>query len=174
MLGTMAGGAADCMFWEENLARAVKLYELNYGEEMTVSAASKIFINMLLEHKNKGLSVGTMIAGSDSCGTYLYYCDNDGSRVQGERFAVGSGGTYAYGILDTYWRFDLTLEEAVLLGKRAISEATYMDSGSGGVVRIYHVHKNGWTKIIDGEDNNELIWQHRTANKVPMYDQKII
>ena len=32
ILGTMAGGAADCQFWEENLGRIIKLYELNTGE----------------------------------------------------------------------------------------------------------------------------------------------
>lgn len=50
-----------------------------------------------------------MIAGRDDKGTHLYYLDNDGNRIEGERFAIGSGGTYAYGILDTYWRNDLTL-----------------------------------------------------------------
>ena len=174
MLGTMAGGAADCMFWEENLARQVKMYELNYGEELSVSAASKLFSNMLLQYKNSGLSVGTMIAGSDSKGTHLYYCDNDGSRVKGERFAVGSGGTYAYGIIDPFYKFDLTLAEAVELGKRAISEATFMDSGSGGVVRVYHVHKGGWTKIVEAEDNSELIWKHRTERGVTFHDKSLI
>mgnify|MGYP003442451410 CR=1 FL=1 len=165
-LGTMAGGAADCAFWEENLARAVKLYELNYGEEMSVSAASQIFINMLREQKKSGLSVGTMLAGSDSDGEHLYYCDNDGTRIKGQKFAIGSGGTYAYGILDTHHRFDLTIEEAVILGKRAISEATYMDSGSGGVVRVYLVHQGGWTKLIEGDDNSNEIWKHRNNKRV--------
>lgn len=31
-------------------------------------------------------------------------------------FSVGSGMTYAYGVLDTFYRWDLTLEEAVELG----------------------------------------------------------
>lgn len=69
--------------------------------------------------------MGTMIAGSDSKGTHLYYLDNDGNRIRGSQFAVGSGGTYANAILDTYVRYDMSLEEAVAVGKRAISEATY-------------------------------------------------
>ena len=145
MVGTMAGGAADCQFWEENLARILKLYELNNGERISISGASKLFSSMLYQYRGRGLSVGTMIAGSDKKGCHLYYCDNDGIRIKGERFAIGSGGTYAYGIIDTYYKYDLTVEEAVALGKRAISEATYMDSGSGGVVRVYHIHKDGWT-----------------------------
>lgn len=68
--------------------------------------------------------------------------------------------------MDTNWKYDLTLEQAISLGKRAISEATYQDSGSGGVVRIYHVHNKGWDCIVDAEDNNELVWKHREQQKV--------
>lgn len=174
LLGTMAGGAADCQYWEEYLAMQVKLYELKYGEELTVSACSQLFSNILYRYRGHGLSVGTMIAGSDSKGVGLYYCDDQGIRVPGTVFAVGSGGTYAYGVLDSYYKYDLTLEEAVALGKRAISEATYMDSGSGGVVRVYHVFQGGWRIMADYVDNNELIWEHRKANKVPVYPPKFL
>ena len=73
-----------------------------------------------------------MVAGVDDKGFGLYYCDNDGIRLAGDLFSIGSGGTYAYGVLDSYWQYDLSLDQAVALGKRAISEATFMDSGSGG------------------------------------------
>lgn len=174
LLGTMAGGAADCQYWEEYLAMEVKLYELKYGEELTVAAASQLFSNILYRYRGYGLSVGTMIAGSDSKGCQMYYCDNDGIRVAGNLFAVGSGGTYAYGVLDSYYKHDLTLEEAVALGKRAISEATYMDSGSGGVVRVYHVYQGGWKIMADYVDNSELIWEHRKANRVPPMPPKFL
>ena len=48
------------------------------------------------------------------------------------------------GVLDSYRRHDMSVEEAVELAKRAISEATYLDSGSGGYVNVYHVFKGGW------------------------------
>ena len=66
----------------------------------------------------------------------------------------------------------MSIEEAVTLGKRAISEATYMDSASGGVVRVYHVHANGWTKLVEAEDNSELIWKHRKRNRVEFYEDE--
>lgn len=174
LLGTMAGGAADCQYWEEYLAMEVKLYELKYGEELTVAAASQLFSNILYRYRGYGLSVGTMIAGSDSKGVHMYYCDNDGIRLQGNLFAVGSGGTYAYGVLDSYYKHDMSLEEAVALGKRAISEATYMDSGSGGVCRVYHVYPGGWKIMADYVDNNELVWDHRKQNAVPVLPPKYL
>jgi 20S proteasome alpha/beta subunit len=74
----------------------------------------------------------------DSCpgsqGPNLYYVDNDGTRVKGELFSVGSGSTFAYGVLDTEYDFDLSDNDAIELGRRAIYHATFRDAYSGGTV----------------------------------------
>jgi 20S proteasome subunit beta 5 len=49
-------------------------------------------------------------------------------------FSVGSGSTYAYGVLDNGYKYDLTTEEAITLGKRAIFQATHRDAASGGTI----------------------------------------
>ena len=51
LLGTMAGGAADCMYWERRLATWCKLYELRHGERVPVSAASQFLANMITQYK---------------------------------------------------------------------------------------------------------------------------
>jgi len=104
--------------------------------------------SIMRQYKGYGLSMGTMFTGSDKTGASLFYIDNDATRVKGRMFAVGSGGTFAYGVLDTNYRYDMTLDEAVNLGIRAITSATYKDSASGGVVRVYHVTNNGTWKLI--------------------------
>lgn len=38
---------------------------------------------MMYQYKGRGLSVGTMIAGTDNTGEHLYYLDNDGIRLEG-------------------------------------------------------------------------------------------
>ena len=78
---------------------------------------------------------GTMIAGWDINNTpALYYVDDDGTRVKGEKFSVGSGSTYAYGILDSEYRYNMSIEQAVELGKRAIYHATHRDAYSGSII----------------------------------------
>lgn len=77
----------------------------------------------------------------------LYYVDSEGNRVCGDLFAVGSGSMYAYGVMDSGVRNDLTVEEACELGRRAIYQATYRDAYSGGQVNLYHVHSEGWTRV---------------------------
>ena len=42
LVGTMAGGAADCLNWERDLARTCRLYQLKHGRRISVAAASKL------------------------------------------------------------------------------------------------------------------------------------
>ncbi|CEM22489.1 unnamed protein product [Vitrella brassicaformis CCMP3155] len=160
LLGTMAGGAADCSFWERHLARECRLHELRNGERISVAAASKMLAMIFYKYRGYGLSAGTMITGWDKTGPKLYFVNDQGERMKGDRFSVGSGSTYAYGILDSNYKWDLSVEDAVELGRRAIYHATHRDGGSGGVVRVYHVHKDGWSRMIEGEDVSELHFKY--------------
>lgn len=46
---------------------------------------------------------------------------------------MGSGSTFAYGVLDQGYRWDLTDDEAMELGRRSIYAATQRDAYSGNV-----------------------------------------
>jgi 20S proteasome subunit beta 5 len=173
LLGTMAGGAADCFYWETNLARVCRLYELKHGERISVGGAAKILSDMVGQYKGYGLSMGTMIAGWDHKGPSLYMVDDDGIRMKGNIFSVGSGSVYAYGVLDSHYRFDLTIEQAVELGRRAIYHAGHRDAMSGGVVRVYHIHQNGWTRVIPGEDINKIHDIHEAEKGMTNMDDEV-
>lgn len=47
IIGTMAGGAADCAFWEDNLSRQIRLFELRHKRPVTVAAAAQMLANTL-------------------------------------------------------------------------------------------------------------------------------
>eukprot|EP00245_Coleochaete_scutata_P004590 TRINITY_DN17317_c0_g1_i1.p1 TRINITY_DN17317_c0_g1~~TRINITY_DN17317_c0_g1_i1.p1 ORF type:complete len:274 (-),score=48.94 TRINITY_DN17317_c0_g1_i1:687-1508(-) len=163
LLGTMAGGAADCSFWQRNLGTKCRLYELRNKRRISVTGASKMLANTLFSYRGTGLSMGTMIAGWDELKPNLYYIDSEGARIQGNRFSVGSGSTYAYGVLDTGFKYDMTQDEACELARRAIYHATFRDAYSGGVVSVYHIGPEGWVKI-SGDDVMDL---HYKYNPVP-------
>ncbi|XP_030068931.1 proteasome subunit beta type-5 [Microcaecilia unicolor] len=147
LLGTMAGGAADCSFWERLLARQCRIYELRNKERISVAAASKLLANMVYQYKGMGLSMGTMICGWDKRGPGLYYVDSEGNRVSGSLFSVGSGSMYAYGVLDRGYVEDMSPQAALELARRAIYQATYRDAYSGGLVSLYHVREDGWVRV---------------------------
>ena len=64
----------------------------------------------------------------------MFYVDSDGTRLKGDIFSVGSGSTFAYGILDNYYHHDLELSDAKELGRRAIYHAAHRDAYSGGSI----------------------------------------
>ena len=84
---------------------------------------------------------------------------------------------YAYGVLDSGYRYDLSDEEAHELGRRAIYHATFRDASSGGIIRgtsfffhsnesviilallVYHIMSTGWVKISE-QDCNELHYKY--------------
>ena len=155
----MAGGAADCQFWQRNLGMQCRLYELNAGKRITVRAASKLLANTMYSYKGMGLSMGTMVAGWDREGPGLYYVDSDGQRTRGQVFSVGSGSLYAYGVLDEGYKWELSVEDAVELGRRSIFHATFRDAVSGGTVSVYHVTQDGWKKVV-GSDVGPLFYEY--------------
>lgn len=67
-------------------------------------------------------------------GPGLYYVDDNGTRLSGRMFSTGCGNSYAYGVVDSGYREDMTVEEAYELGRRGIAHATHRDAYSGGVV----------------------------------------
>jgi len=153
ILGTMAGGAADCSFWIRKLRAEASFHELTEegNRRMSVARASRLLSNALYENRALGLSVGTMIAGyddEDGAPPRIFYVDNSGMRIESDMFAVGSGSSFALGILDVERRFDMTDDEAVALAIKAIRYATFRDAGSGGFINVYLItQKDGWRRV---------------------------
>lgn len=167
LLGTLAGGAADCVYWDRVLAKQCRMYELRNRERISVAAASKLMANMVYNYKGMGLSMGMMITGWDKRGPGLYYVDSEGTRTAGKCFSVGSGSIYAFGVLDSGYHWNLKDEEAYDLARRSIYHATHRDANSGGLIRVYHMKSTGW-ESISTEDcmNLHYLYQDEKDNAV--------
>ena len=90
----------------------------------------------------------------------MFYVDSDGTRLEGNVFSVGSGSTFAYGVLDSEYRQDMTVEEAIDLGRRSIYHATHRDAYSGGSINVYHVTEDGW-RFINNCDVGPLHYEYK-------------
>lgn len=125
--------------------------------------------NIAQAYKNMGLSMGMMLAGFDKTKNdeqvpSLYYIDSEGARTKGKLFSVGSGSLYAYGVLDSGYRYDLTDEEAAELARRSIYHATKRDAYSGGIVRVYIMKKDEY-KNVSNNDCMELHSDYENLDK---------
>eukprot|EP01006_Ploeotia_vitrea_P054631 TRINITY_DN67909_c5_g3_i1.p1 TRINITY_DN67909_c5_g3~~TRINITY_DN67909_c5_g3_i1.p1 ORF type:complete len:276 (-),score=47.19 TRINITY_DN67909_c5_g3_i1:214-1002(-) len=165
LVGTMAGGAADCQFWHRVLGKECRLWELRNKEQITVAAASKMLGNITYNYRHMGLSMGTMVGGVDKHGSALYYVDDDGSRIKGDKFSVGSGCIYAYSVLDQGYDENLSKEQAFELARRAIFHATHRDAGSGSIINVYYTDEKGWYRI-SSNDMMEFYEQWKPAHRL--------
>ncbi|KAI5169276.1 20S proteasome subunit beta 5 [Pancytospora epiphaga] len=147
LLGTMAGGAADCFYWEKLLGLHAKKYELENGKRISVSAAARFLSNSVYKYRKYGLSMSTMVCGYDGEMPKIYNVTNEGNCVECSLLSVGSGSTIAYGILSARYKQNMSREEALELGKDAIFHAGHRDAASGGSVNLYFMNHEGAVKI---------------------------
>jgi len=161
LLGTMAGGAADCFFWERNLGMMCNLYELQNNHRISTAGASKIFANIIYKYKNSGLSIGAMIIGWDQTGPGLFYVDSNATRIKTKMISVGSGSTFAYGILDANYDPKLSIIKSLELGKMAIFQAAFKDAYSGGKINSFVMKKEGWIKVSSEDIGIEVFDKYK-------------
>ncbi|XP_017107083.2 proteasome subunit beta type-5 [Drosophila bipectinata] len=155
MLSTIAGGAADCTYWDRVLTREVRLYELRHKQRMSVRSAARFLGNIGYQYRGMGLSMNIILAGWTDDGPSLAYVDSNGLSVVGKLFAAGSGSKCALGLLDSEHRYEMSDEEAYDLAFRAIYHSSSRDSYTGGVVNCYHLNKKKW-KLVASKDSEEL------------------
>ena len=80
--------------WQLGLIRILISIRVWVGQEVYLGNDTPTYPGM-------GLSMGTMVCGWDKRGPGLYYVDDAGQRTTNYMFSVGSGSTYAYGVMDT-------------------------------------------------------------------------
>ena len=119
------------------------------GWDKTVCAITLSRLTECLTHVRKGPAV--------------FYVDSDGTRLKGDLFSVGSGSTFAYGVLDQGYKWDLTDEEAQELGRRSIYAAGHRDAFSGNTCNLYHVKEDGW-KFIGALFSCQCSWRTGMLN----------
>lgn len=110
LLCTLACGAADCQYWLRKLNLWCKIFEYRYCERSSVSASVNFLCNMISGYRGQGLSMETMIACWNNLGPQLYYVDDDGKCLLGKIFSAVSGSTYAFGVMDSKYRYYMTEE----------------------------------------------------------------
>lgn len=81
LLGTMAGGAADCSYWERYLGQQCRLYELKNKERISVAAASKILSNIVYSYK--GMSISMVKKGKLNFKLILMFFFQQGTMITG-------------------------------------------------------------------------------------------
>jgi len=157
---TIAGLVSDAQFLTK-LARAeIQLKKLKTGSDVFMKEAANLLANLSYANIRKmsmvpGI-VGFLIGGADSKGFHLYNIGVDGSVTEEELFTSdGSGSVFAYGVLETLYKKDLTLEEGQKLALKALNAAMQRDSASGSGIDVVVITQDGAKRVMTREVNIE-------------------
>ncbi|GJW58867.1 proteasome subunit beta type-5 [Tanacetum coccineum] len=96
-------------------------------------------------------------------GPNMYYVYSERGRLKGTKFSVGSGSPYAYGVLDSGYWYDMTVNEAAELARRSIYHATFCDGASGGVASstlsfsVQRIWRKSFLHESSSEDDEEKL-----------------
>ncbi len=133
---TMAGTVSDAQLLYKLIRAEIKLKQLRTEREPNVHETANLLAGMIYGNIRKfsvipGIS-HFLFGGVDKDGFHLYDLFADGSITDIDDFvSSGSGSVMAYGVLETMYRTDLSVKEALSIAVRAVSAAIQRDTGSG-------------------------------------------
>ncbi|MBU0627599.1 MAG: proteasome subunit beta [Nanoarchaeota archaeon] len=150
---TVAGTVSDVQLLTKLLKAELKLKDLRTNRTVTVKEAVNLLSSMVYNNIRKmsmipGIS-HFIVGGNDSDGVHVYDIGADGSVTYIDDYtSSGSGSVMAYGVLETLYKKDMTVEEGVKLGAKAINAAVQRDIASGNGIDIISITKDGVKKVL--------------------------
>jgi proteasome beta subunit len=159
---TTAGTVSDVQLLTKLIRAELKLKSIRTGKEIMVKEAVNLLATMVYNNIRKlslipGIS-HFLVGGKDSSGFYAYDVGADGSVSPCDDFiSSGSGSVMAFGVLETLYRKNMSVEEGVKLGVKSISAAIQRDIASGEGVDVVTVTRDGVKKVFTKEIDTRVI-----------------
>ncbi|MFQ5887721.1 MAG: proteasome subunit beta, partial [Candidatus Hydrothermarchaeales archaeon] len=130
-----------------------RLYKMRKGEEMSVEGAATLMANILHSQRYFPMIVQLIVGGVDKKGAKLFSIDPMGSIIEDTVIATGSGSPVAYGVLEDSYKTDLTIDECVKVGAKAMKSALERDAMSGNGIDVVKITKEGFQRVSEDEIN---------------------
>jgi proteasome beta subunit len=145
---TIAGLVSDAQLLVKYVKAEIKLKKLRTNQTMKVREAANLLASFTYANIRRmsmvpGI-VAFLIAGRDEEGYHLYNIGVDGSITEEKDYSSeGSGSVFAYGLLETVYKKDMTLDETTKLALKALNAAMQRDSASGSGYDLLTITKDG-------------------------------
>ena len=150
---TIAGGVAAAQRVVDILKVNAKLYDLEKGRPMPVSAAAMLVSNILFSNREVGapLPLQALIGGMDLTGPHVYNLDPYGSLTEEKMVSTGSGSPFAYGVLEDRYKEDSTVAEMAPIVVKAVDSAMKRDVASGDNFDVAVITSDGFKELSEEE-----------------------
>jgi len=159
---TIAGNVADIQRTLKMLRAELKLKTLRTKRDPSVKEISSLLAMITYESIRRFSPLiaisAFVVGGKDSKGLWLYWVFPDGTLSEYTDYvADGSGSVIALGVLEDSYKKDMTIEEGIKLGVRAVSAAMKRDTCSGSGIDVVVIDKDGARKVVSDEVKEVLV-----------------
>jgi len=158
---TIAGSVSDAQLLIKLIKAELKLKEVRTNKNATVKEAANLlggFLYSSIRRMSMLPSIAHfLLAGKDRNGTHLYDLFPDGSVTKVTDFiSSGSGSVFAYGVLESQYTPDITIEQGVKLATKAVNAALQRDSASGNGLDVVAITDKEIKEVLQKEIKVEL------------------
>ncbi len=153
---TIAGVVADAQSVIETIKYHANIYRLERNKPIPIGSAARLASNLFFAYRLFPLIAEVLVAGVDAEGPKLYVIDFFGSLIREDYASTGSGSPIAYGILEDEYRKDLSEEEAIRLGTKAVTSAMRRDTATGDSFDLAVINSSGFRELSESE-KKELV-----------------
>ncbi len=153
---TIAGTVSDAQLIIKLIKAELKLKEVRTYKKPSAKEAANLLGGILYSNiRRMSMLPGIahfLLAGKDAKGTHLYDLFPDGSVTKISDFiSSGSGSVFAYGVLETQYKKDMSTEDAVHLAVKSVNTAIQRDSASGNGVDVVVVTEKEIKRVMHKE-----------------------
>jgi proteasome beta subunit len=144
---TIAGVVADAQMLIDAIRAQIKYLKVTTKQPPTVRAVASFISNLLFSSRYFPYVVQVIVAGVDVEGPKMFNIDFFGTMTDEKYIATGSGSPLALAILETRYRNDLKVKEAIPIAVEAIKAAMKWDPGSGEGFDVAVISREGVEEI---------------------------
>ena len=153
---TIAGTVSDAQLIIKLIRAELKLKEVRTYKKPSAKEAANLLGGILYSSiRRPSMLPGIahfLLGGKDVQGLHLYDLFPDGSITRITDFiSSGSGSVFAYGVLETQWKKDMTTDETVALAVKAVNTALQRDSASGNGIDVVVVNEKEIKRVMHKE-----------------------
>ncbi len=160
---TVAGLVGDAQVLARYLRAEVALYRLRRGGTLSAEGAATLLANILNGNRMFPYYAWMILGGVDGRGGHVFSVDPAGGSIEDRFVSVGSGSTFAYGVLEEGYSRDMTVSDGVDLALRGLTAAMKRDSASGDGYIVHVITSREYKEFGEDEINKRL-----KALKIPL------
>ncbi len=157
---TTAGTVSDIQLMAKLIKAELKLKQFRSDREATVAEAANLLAELVYNNIRKYSTIPGVthfLLGGFDKGPGLYDIYPDGSISEVNDFvASGSGCVYAYGLLETMYRANMSEAEGTELALKSIAAAFQRDTMSGEGIDVWVIDKNGLRRGVSKKVSKKL------------------